>query len=186
MFLRSITAHQFRNLSGEITWERGLNILHGNNAQGKTNWLEAIYLLAHARSFRTSYLKETLKFGEHIGCVKGIVGSGNNLERQLQVNLQGTTKQTEVNGKREPISRYAAHLYAVCFTADDLEVIRGGPEARRNFLDRGAISLHPVYAQTIADYNKVIKQRSGCFNKQLKTLSLSISSLISFNLGMNN
>ena len=64
-----------------------------------------------------------------------------------------------INGKREPISRYAAHLYAVCFTADELEVIRGGPEARRSFLDRGAISLHPPYAQTIADYNKVIKQK---------------------------
>ncbi|MGZ5437823.1 MAG: DNA replication/repair protein RecF, partial [Pyrinomonadaceae bacterium] len=67
--------------------------------------------------------------------------------------------QTLINGKRESIARYAAHLYAVCFTADELEVIRGGPEARRSFLDRGAISLHPPYAQTIADYNKVIKQK---------------------------
>lgn len=159
MFLRSIAAHQFRNLTGEITWGASLNILHGNNAQGKTNWLEAIYLLAHARSFRTNHLKETLKFSEYSGGVRGIVSSRNNLERQLQVNLQGTTKQTLINGKREPISRYAAHLYAVCFTADELEVIRGGPDARRNFLDRGAISLHPAYAQTIADYNKVIKQK---------------------------
>ena len=159
MFLRSIEVNQFRNLTGEITWGDSLNILHGNNAQGKTNWLEAIYLLAHAKSFRTSHLKETLKFGEHASFIKGIVSSGNNLERQLQIILQGTTRQTLINGKREPISRYAAHLYAVCFTADELEVIRGGPEARRNFLDRGAVSLHPAYAQTIADYNKVIKQK---------------------------
>src|SRR5205807_9418870 len=97
--------------------------------------------------------------GEHFAFVKGTVSSGNNLERQLQISLQGTSRQTLINGKREPISRYAAHLYAVCFTADELEVIRGGPEARRNFLDRGAISLHPAYAQTVADYNKVIKQK---------------------------
>jgi DNA replication and repair protein RecF len=159
MFLRSIEAIQFRNLTGEITWGRGLNILHGNNAQGKTNWLEAVYMLAHAKSFRTHHLKETVKFGEHDGAVKGTVSTGKDLERELQVNLNGTTKQTLINGKREPISRYAAHLYAVCFTADELEVIRGGPEARRSFLDRGAISLHPPYAQTIADYNKVIKQK---------------------------
>ena len=159
MFLRSIEVNQFRNLAGAITWGAGLNILHGNNAQGKTNWLEAIYLLAHARSFRTNHLKETVAFGENIGIVRGIVAGGENLERELQINVQGTTKQTLVNGKREAISRYAAHLYAVCFTADELEVIRGGPEARRNFLDRGAISLHPAYAQTIADYNKVIKQK---------------------------
>ena len=159
MFLRSIEANQFRNSNGTITWGTGLNILHGNNAQGKTNWLEAIYLLAHGKSFRSHHLKETIKFGELAASVSGVVSAGNNLERELQINLNGTTKQTLVNGKREPISRYAAHLYAVCFTADELEVIRGGPEARRNFLDRGAISLHPAYAQTIADYNKVIKQK---------------------------
>jgi len=159
MFLRSIASNQFRNLAGEIGWGHGLNILHGNNAQGKTNWLEAIYLLAHGKSFRTHHLKETVRFGERDAVVKGVVTTGNDLERELQVNLNGTTKQTLINGKRESISRYAAHLYAVCFTADELEVIRGGPEARRNFLDRGAISLHPPYAQTIVDYNKVIKQK---------------------------
>ena len=159
MFLRSIEAIQFRNLSGEITWGSGLNILHGNNAQGKTNWLEAVYMLAHAKSFRTHHLKETVKFGERDGAVKGVVSTGKDFERELQVNLNGTTKQTLINGKRESIARYAAHLYAVCFTADELEVIRGGPEARRSFLDRGAISVHPPYAQTIADYNKVIKQK---------------------------
>ena len=159
MFLRSIEANQFRNSNGSITWGTGLNILHGNNAQGKTNWLEAIYLLAHGKSFRSHHLKETIKFGESAAIVRGVVSTGKDLERELQVNLNATTKQTLINGKREPISRYAAHLYAVCFTADELEVIRGGPEARRNFLDRGAISLHPAYAQTIADYNKVIKQK---------------------------
>src|SRR6476659_10081629 len=159
MFLRSIEANQFRNSNGSITWGPGLNILHGNNAQGKTNWLEAIYLLAHGKSFRSHHLKETIKFGESAAIVRGVVSTGKDLQRELQVNLNATTKQTLINGKREPISRYAAHLYAVCFTADELEVIRGGPEARRNFLDRGAISLHPAYAQTIADYNKVIKQK---------------------------
>ena len=159
MFLRSIEANQFRNSNGSIAFGAGLNILHGNNAQGKTNWLEAIYLLAHGKSFRSHHLKETIKFGESSASVSGIVRTGNDLERELRVSLNGTTKQTLINGKREPISRYAAHLYAVCFTADELEVIRGGPEARRNFLDRGAISLHPAYAQTIADYNKVIKQK---------------------------
>lgn len=159
MFLQSIEAIQFRNLTGEIAWGSGLNILHGNNAQGKTNWLEAVYMLAHAKSFRTHRLKETVRFGEHDAAIKGTVSTGNDLERELQINLNGTTKQTLINGKREPISRYAAHLYAVCFTADELEVIRGGPEARRNFLDRGAVSLHPPFAQTVADYNKVIKQK---------------------------
>jgi DNA replication and repair protein RecF len=178
MFLASIEAYQFRNLTGEISWGNGLNILHGDNAQGKTNWLEAVYMLAHAKSFRTHHLKETVKFGERDAVVKGVVSTGNNLERELQVSLNPTTKQTSINGKREPISRYAAHLYAVCFTADELEVIRGGPEARRSFLDRGAISLHPPYAQTIADYNKVIKQKKRLLQQATED-RITIDELIS-------
>jgi DNA replication and repair protein RecF len=170
MFLRSIEATQFRNLEGKITWGDSLNILHGNNAQGKTNWLEAIYLLAHAKSFRTHHLRESLTFGTHSSAVRGVVSCGN-LERQLEINLQGTTRQTLINGKREPMTRYAAHLYAVCFTADELEVIRGGPDARRNFLDRGAVSLHPAYAQTLADFQKVIKQKKRLLTQAVEDRS---------------
>ena len=159
MFLRWIEAREFRNLRGEVFWGNGLNILYGNNGQGKTNWLEAIYLLAHARSFRTRRLHEAVRFSAGGAAVQGTVTSGNGIERDLQVNIRGNTKQTTVNGKREAISRYAAQLHAVCFTTHELEVIRGGPEARRGFLDRGAVSLHPSYAQTLADYSKVTKQK---------------------------
>jgi len=159
MFLRSIETHDFRNLEGKIIWAGRLNLLFGNNGQGKTNWLEAIYLLAHAKSFRTRHLNEIIKFGEICTSVQGTVAQGNGIERDLQVSIQGNTKRTAVNGKRESVSRYAAQLHAVCFTADELEVIRGGPEARRSFLDRGAVSLHPSYAQTLADYHKVINQK---------------------------
>src|SRR5205807_3010863 len=61
--------------------------------------------------------------------------------------------------KREPLAHYAAQLHAVWFTADELEVVRGGPEARRSFIDRGAISLRPTYAQALSSYSKVIKQK---------------------------
>src|SRR5436309_1982482 len=159
MFVASVEACDFRNLSGEIEWGKGLNILSGNNGQGKTNWLEAIYVLAHAKSFRTRHLIELPKFGATSTYVKGEISTGNHVTRELQVSIQGNTKRTTVNGKREPISRYAAQLHAVCFTADELQVIRGGPDARRTFLDRGAVSLHPSYAQTLADYNRVITQK---------------------------
>src|SRR5207247_10617048 len=159
MFLRSIDAHNFRNLEGKIVWGSGLNILHGNNGEGKSNWLEAIYLLAHAKSFRTRQLNEALRFGANQASVRGKVARGNAIERELQVDIQTSSKKTSVNGKRETLARYAAQLHAVSFTADELEVIRGGPEARRGFVDREAVSLHPGYAQTVADYNKVIKQK---------------------------
>src|SRR5713226_539475 len=159
MFLRSIEAHDFRNLEGKIVWGSGLNILHGNNGEGKSNWLEAIYLLAHAKSFRTRQLNEALRFGANQASVRGTVARGNAIERELQVDIRASSKKTSVNGKREPLTRYAAQLHAVSFTADELEVVRGGPEARRGFIDRGAGSLHPGYNQILSDYDRVLKQK---------------------------
>jgi DNA replication and repair protein RecF len=161
MFLRSTRAHDFRNLAGEIHWGKGINVIYGNNGQGKTNWLEAIHLLAHAKSFRTRHLHEAIAFGKSSASVQGQVGQGHDIERDLQVDIRANTRQTFVNRKRESLAHYAAQLHAVWFTADELEVVRGGPEARRSFIDRGAISLHPSYAQVLGSYNKVIKQKKS-------------------------
>jgi DNA replication and repair protein RecF len=159
VFLKSIEVDRFRNLSGGISFSSGTNVLYGNNGQGKTNWLEAIQLLAHVRSFRTSRIHEAVAFGESLASVQGVVHRGDSIDRQLRVAIQRNSKQTFINGKREPVARYLAQLHAVWFTADELEVVRGGPEARRSFLDRGVIALHPPYAQTLSDYNRVIKQK---------------------------
>lgn len=159
MFLRSIRARDFRNLEGEIHWGDGINVIYGNNGQGKTNWLEAIHLLAHAKSFRTRHLQESINFGKSAASVQGQVARGSEVERELQVDIRANTRQTFVNRKREALTNYAAQLHAVWFTADELEVVRGGPEARRSFIDRGAVSLHPSYAQVLGNYGKVIKQK---------------------------
>ena len=159
MFLKSIEVSNFRNLTGEIDWVPGINILYGKNGQGKTNWLESIQLLAQARSFRTHHLHEAVVFGESTAHVSGVVHHGDAIERQLRIAIQRNTRQTFINGKREPVAQYLSQLHAVSFTSDELEVVRGGPEARRGFLDRGVTALHPPYAQTIASYSKVIKQK---------------------------
>ena len=167
MFLKSIEVQNFRNLKGRIDCSPGINILYGNNGQGKTNWLESIQLLAHAKSFRTHHLHETLSFGESTSIISGLVHRGDAIDRQLRIAIQQNTRQTFINGKREPVARYLTQLHAVWFTADELEVVRGGPDARRNFLDRGVTSLHPPYAQTISDYSKVIKQKKRLLEQAL-------------------
>jgi DNA replication and repair protein RecF len=167
VFLKSIEVEGFRNLKGTIDFSPGINILYGNNGQGKTNWLESIQLLAHAKSFRTHHLHESVAFGETTAVLAGVVHRGDAIDRQLRISIQHNTRQTFINGKREPVARYLAQLHAVWFTADELEVVRGGPEARRNFLDRGVTSLHPPYAQTIADYHKVIKQKKRLLAQSL-------------------
>ena len=156
MILESIQAYHFRNLSGEIHLGPRLNIIFGSNGQGKTNWLEAIYLLSRTKSFRTQRLQEAIKFGEETAFVRGLVSRNSDLQRELQVTLQGKTKTISLNGKRESLARYLGQLQVFAFTAAELEVVRGVPEARRRFIDRGVASLRPVYVQTVADYNRVL------------------------------
>lgn len=160
MLLESLEADNFRNLSGKISWGPGLNLIYGDNGQGKTNWLEAIYLLATTKSFRTQRPQEAVRFDENLAIVRGVVARSSELQRELQVAIQGSTKTLSVNGKREAVTRYLGQLHTVAFTADELEVVRGGPDARRRFLDRGVVSLHHTYVQTLADYQRVIKQKN--------------------------
>src|SRR5215213_4532038 len=160
MLLESIEAHNFRNLGGEIHWGGGLNVISGDNGQGKTNWLEAIYLLATTKSFRTQRPQEAIRFGENLSVVRGRVARTQDVHRDLQVTLQGSSKTLSLNGKRESVASYLSQLHVVPFTADELEVVRGGPDARRRFLDRGVVSLHHSYVQTLADYQRVIKQKN--------------------------
>ena len=160
MLLETLEVHNFRNLSGKVSWGAGLNIIYGDNGQGKTNWLEAIYLLATTKSFRTQRLQEAIRFSEDLAVVRGRVAQSLEVQREMQVNLQGSTKSISINGKRESVTRYLGQLHAVSFTAAELEIVRGMPEARRKFIDRGVVSLHHAYVQTLADYNRVIKQKN--------------------------
>lgn len=160
MLLESLEVHQFRNLSGEVFWGEGLNIISGENGHGKTSWLEAIYLLATSKSFRTQRLQEATSFGESLTVVRGRVARSRDVHRDLQVTVQGNSKSLSLNGKRETVASYLSQLHVVAFTADDLDVVRGGPEARRRFLDRGVVALHHSYVQTLADYQRVIKQKN--------------------------
>jgi len=160
MILESLAVNNFRNLSGAITWGPGLNIIYGNNGQGKTNWLEAIHTLSRTKSFRTQRLQEAIRFGQDSAIIEGQVSTGIDVHRNLRVSLRENTKSIWVNEKREQLARYLGLLQVFAFTADQLEVVRGMPEARRHFIDRGVGSLKPAYIRTVADYNKVIKQKN--------------------------
>jgi len=160
MILEFVEVNNFRNLSGKIFWGPGLNIIHGNNGQGKTNWLEAIHILSRTKSFRTQRLQESIRFGDETAFISGQVSTGTDVHRDLEVTLKENTRAIWVNGKREQLARYLGFLQVFAFTADQLEVVRGAPEARRHFIDRGIASLRPAYVQTVSDYNKVIKQKN--------------------------
>lgn len=167
MLLSAIEAVGFRNLEGRIEFGPGLNVLWGPNAQGKTNVLEAIYTLANTKSFRTSQLREGIRFGEDEAIVRGDVVRGG-VTRQTQMRLAGPRKEFYVNGKRESTVDYIAHLDAVVFSFEEMGIVRGEPAERRRFVDRGVVGLKPTYLRTLADYNRILKQKNRLLRETLE------------------
>jgi DNA replication and repair protein RecF len=160
MLLESLEVQDFRNLNGSLLPSSGLNILVGENGQGKTNCLEAIHLLSTTRSFKTARPQEAIRFEREIAIVRGLVRQSAEIRRELQVAIQPSSKVLTVNGKRETLHDYLGELHAVIFNSDAVEIVRGHPDARRRFLDDAIVSLHPPFVQTFVDYNCVLKQKS--------------------------
>lgn len=159
MILSRIEALGFRNLKGSVTFGPGLNILYGNNAQGKTNWLEAVYVLGNTKSFRTNQLRDVLAFESSECIIRGELRRGG-IEKQVQMRISASSKELFVNGKRETMVRYLSNLDVFAFSLEELEVIRGQPERRRRFLDAGIVNLTPSLLSTFSQYNQVIKQKN--------------------------
>lgn len=161
MLIAEIHADGFRNLNGVLKCEPGINILCGENAQGKTSWLEAIYVLGSTKSFRTSALKEAIRIGgQRKALLRGTVHR-EGLVKEMQLHIDDSGKSFYVNGKREPVLRYIGNLDVVVFSMEELSIVRGEPAERRRFLDRGIVGLHPSYLKIIADYNRILKQKNA-------------------------
>lgn len=161
MILESVEAEHFRNLGGKMVCGRGLNIVLGNNGHGKTNWLEAISLLATAKSFKTSRLQESINFNEEMAVVCGQVRKSKAITRTLRIILRGNTKTLTVNDKKATAAEFIGQLHTINFNSSELSIIRGGPDSRRKFLDDGIISIYPPFVQTLSEYNRVIKQKNA-------------------------
>lgn len=161
MLLTELDARNFRNVRGKIACGAGLNILLGENGQGKTNWLEAINFLATGASFRTTRLAEAIRFGETEALVRGVVRQSAGLSREIAAVISGNTKTFSVNGKRVHLPAYREELHSAVFNADSLEIVRGGPEHRRRFLDESIMAIYPPFTRTLADYARIIRQKNA-------------------------
>ena len=159
MLLTRIEASGFRNLDGFAELGPGLNIFYGDNAQGKTNWLEAAYVLGTTKSFRTSQLRETISFAQQQCLLRGETLHGS-VTKQIQLLVTPDSKQLFLNGKRESLARYLGNLAVFVFSLEEMDVIRGDPGQRRRFLDRGVVTSSPRFLNTLSRYNQVIKQKN--------------------------
>lgn len=152
----------FRNIGeAEIRFEKGVNILTGANAQGKTNLLEAISFTSIGKSFRTSHEEELIRFGEEF-CEISMDYSDSVRPQNVTVRMmKGKRKRLEHNGvKVTKLSDIVGNFRTVLFCPEHLSLIKEGPGERRNYLDIALSQLYPVYLKSLQKYQQVLKQRN--------------------------
>lgn len=168
MFLKTLHLRQFRNYQDQqVGFLAPKTILVGNNAQGKSNLLEAVELLATLRSHRVTRDRDLVREAEAIAQVSAT------LERQTGISDLSLTLRR--NGRRtvalnsESLRRqldFLGVLNAVQFSSLDLELVRGGPEQRRSWVDTLLIQLEPIYAYILQQYNQVLRQRNAFLKRR--------------------
>jgi DNA replication and repair protein RecF len=163
MYLKTLHLRFFRNYRDQqVNFDAQKTILVGNNAQGKSNLLESVELLATLRSHRTSRDRELVLEGEQTAQIEGYLDRAyGSAELALTLRQQG---RRTVSVNREVVRRqldFLGILNAVQFSSLDLDLVRGAPESRRSWLDTLLIQLEPIYAHILHQYNHILKQRNA-------------------------
>ncbi|WP_254173970.1 DNA replication/repair protein RecF [Planktothrix pseudagardhii] len=169
MYLKVLHLRQFRNyVDQNVLFEAPKTILLGNNAQGKSNLLEAVELLSTLKSHRVSRDRDLIFDPEPTGQVSATVERDvGTLDLAITLRSQGG-RTVALNGQslRRHLD-FLSVLNVVQFSSLDLELVRGGPEHRRSWLDRLLVQLEPIYAYILQQYNQVLRQRNALL-KQIK------------------
>jgi DNA replication and repair protein RecF len=161
MRVLAVEATDFRNLSRVLVEPHPrFNVLSGDNGQGKTNLLEAVYLLGTLRSFRAGKTEELIAFGKERGRVRARVEKLG-VERLLEVELTPGHKHAKVDGKGSRASSYFGGFNVVLFAPEDLRLPKGPPSARRRFLDRAIWNAVPGYLKEAQTYERVLRSRNA-------------------------
>ncbi|GEL73778.1 DNA replication/repair protein RecF [Myxococcus virescens] len=161
MRLLALHVHDFRNLPQvQLTPSAHATIAVGQNGQGKTNLLEALYFLATLKPLRAGRLSELVRWGSQGARVTGrflLKGA----EREIAVEVGGGTRQAFVDGKKaSSLEDYFGGVSVMAFTPDDLEVVKGGPDSRRGFLDRAVFNRFPAFLRESREYARALKNRN--------------------------
>jgi DNA replication and repair protein RecF len=189
MYLSRLTLHEFRNYRDlDLKLEPGLFLFHGENAQGKTNLLEAISMLATANSFHASGDREVVNWytPEHIAHLDGYVKRQEGIvqveilifdpspppmpgaitsHRSVELPANAPRKRLKINSVPKRTIDVIGQMKVVLFAPTDLHLVDGSPEERRRFLDRALCQVHPRYCQAIVKYRKIVTQRSALLKR---------------------
>ncbi len=188
MIIKSLELENFRNYGTlSIDFDSGTNILYGDNAQGKTNILEAIFLSATTKSHKGSKDRDIINFDAQEAHIRTYVVK-DGLENRVDMHLRkNKSKGIAINGQKiKKAADLLGLLNVVFFSPEDLSIIKNGPADRRRFVDLELCQLDSVYLHDLNNYNKIINQRNKLlkelyFNPELKdTLSIWDTQLVAF------
>ena len=167
MYIKKLTLNNFRNYDNqEIEFGDNINIIFGNNAQGKTNIIESIYLCAYGKSFRAKKDSDLINFNKNEAEADV---EFHKVDRDSKISFKINNQKTFfINGiKQNKISDIIGKINVIIFTPDDINIIKGGPQRRRKFIDMMISSLRPNYLHLLNTYNKALEQRNN-YLKQIK------------------
>ena len=178
MYLKTLHLKQFRNYQNQkVEFTAAKTILVGNNAQGKSNLLEAVELLATLRSHRRTRDRDLIKEGESTAQIHATLDRIHSHSDLTLTLRRHSRRSVAINGVTVPRQMdFLGVLNAVEFSSLDLELVRGSPEIRRNWLDTLLIQLEPVYAHILHQYHQVLRQRNAFLKRYINTPEKSLQS----------
>jgi DNA replication and repair protein RecF len=161
MYIESLNLLHFRNYSEQhVEFSRSVNVFYGENAQGKTNALEAIYFLAMGKSHRASRDVDCIQWGQDNAQIQANVVVRNR-RHDLKIQFRNGAKRAAVNGVNQGrMTDFVGHFQVVLFAPEDLQLVKGGPGGRRRFIDMELGQTHPTYLYHLTNYQKVLQQRN--------------------------
>ena len=161
MFIKQLHLKNFRNYEQlEVQFENKVNVILGENAQGKTNVMESIYVLALAKSHRTTNDKDLIRWDTEYAKIEGRIQKNHgSLPMELIVSKKG--KKAKYNHiEQKKLSQYVGNMNVVMFAPEDLNLVKGSPQIRRRFIDMEIGQISPVYLHEVGQLNKILKQRN--------------------------
>ena len=174
MILDNLKLRCYRNLAGvDLAWNKHFNVIYGQNAQGKTNLLEAIYLLGHLKSFRGARGQELINHTAETAWIGAVVNKAG-VVHQLELGLQKSGRNPRVDGKTvQKLSQFLGYLRTVLFTPEELSNIKGFPAGRRALLDRAILQIEPAYLDRVQEYDRILRQRNQLLKQQANESELA-------------
>lgn len=170
MKIKELALTNYRNYQElSLTFGDGLTIITGENAQGKTNLLEAIFLLSLAKSHRTNHDQELIQWEEELATLQATITT-EHFEFPLELILNKKGKIAKLNHiEQSKLSHFIGKFNVILFAPEDLQLIKGSPSLRRKFIDSELGQSHPVYLQELLSYQRILKQRNAYLKQYGRT-----------------